>query len=60
MKLIKIALNDWDAENFLISMSRMIENIRAMDKTKVRETELKTRSLQKSFNLIADFQEAVR
>jgi len=50
----------WEAKNYLISISRMVENIKGMDKVKVRETELKTRLLEKAFNLIAEFQEEVR
>jgi hypothetical protein len=56
----KKAALEWEAENYLISISRMIENIRASDETKVRETELKTGLLDRAFNLIANFQEMVR
>jgi len=57
---MKQAQYEWEAENYLISISRMVENIRGMDKEKVRELELKNGSLKNAFNLIANFQQDAR
>jgi hypothetical protein len=50
----------WEAKNYLMSISRMIEDIKGMDKVKVREAELKTGLLEKAFILITKFEEEVR
>ena len=56
----KKATLEWEAENYLISMSRMIENIRGMDKEKVRSLNLKHDLLSRAFDLIANFQDMAR